>query len=559
MLHFPRLVALRAREQPDQLAYRFFDGAAAAQTLTYRQLWIQSAALAHGLTAQGLRGERALIVCKSQAGFVVAFYACLLAGVIAVPTALPRKQLLRARLHALGQDAGVRAVLHDFDWEQAEAAALGDDCAMLDLRSWQRAASQVDSAERFDPASVADQDIAFLQYTSGSTGVPKGVVVSHGNLIHNCEAIRRGMSLSESSAVLIALPLFHDMGLIGGVLQSMYVGYATSFMQPSEVVRYPERWLQRISALRITTSGGPNFMYELAASQIRTEQMAGVDLSCWDVAFCGAEPIRAATVARFTQRFGGAGFKASSFYPCYGMAEATLFITGSRVGQAPAVSRRGDSDVVGCGTPGHDMVVRIVDPATMCPVADGTVGEIWVSGKSVAQGYWLQRAQTEQTFGARILGEDDTCYLRTGDLGWLADGQLYVSGRLKDLIVINGRKYAPQDLEDACERCHPALRRAGAAAFSVAAGATEKAVIVAELEREWLHRAEEWAAVAAEVRAAVFAAQGIAVADVVFIKPGALPKTSSGKVQRFQCRASYLAGGLDCLRAPDPAVQESMS
>lgn len=550
MLCFPELVALRAREQPTKVAYRFFEGIAETQTLTHHELWVQSAALACRLVDLGLCGERALIVCKSQRNFIVAFYSCLLAGVVAVPTAPPRKQLLLARLLSIARDARARAVLYDFDEiDQIEPESIGDACARLDLRSWQGNENPAELATRFDLRDVGEQDIAFLQYTSGSTGTPKGVVMSHGNLIHNSEAIQLGMALSESSAVLIALPLFHDMGLIGGVLQSMYVGYTTSFIQPAELVRYPERWLQRISSLRITTSGGPNFMYELAASHVRPEQMDGVDLSSWEVAFCGAEPIRAATVSRFTQRFASAGFRPEAFYPCYGMAEATLFITGSRVGQHPLVVRHGDSDVIGCGKPRHDTIVRIVDPDTCRAVKDGTVGEIWVSGKSVAQGYWMQEAATEQVFRARIPGEDDTCYLRTGDLGWLRDGELYVSGRLKDLIILNGKKYAPQDLEDTSERCHPALRRTGTAAFSVVAEGAEKVVVVAELEREWTHRTVEWPAIEAEIRAAVLSAHGVAVTHVALIKPGTLAKTSSGKVQRFQCRSSYLAGELECVTA----------
>ena len=550
MIFFPDIVALRAREQPDKVAYRFFEGDAGTRTLTFRELWVESAALARGLIDRDLVDERALIVCRSQRNFVVAFYACLLAGVVAVPTAPPRKLLLRDRLMSIATNARARAVLYDIDeLAQSEAGSIADGVVRLDVRSWRGKDSPAALASGLRLRHVTEEDIAFLQYTSGSTGTPKGVVVSHGNLIHNSEAIRLGMALSASSEVLMGLPLFHDMGLIGGVLESMYVGYTTNFIQPAEVVRYPERWLQRISALRITTSGGPNFMYELAACQVRPEQMKGVDLSSWQVAFCGAEPIRAGTIARFTERFASAGFRPEAFYPCYGMAESTLFITGSQLGQRPLVAHHADSEVVACGKPRHDTVVRIVDPDTGRAVEDGAVGEIWVSGKSVAQGYWMQEELTERVFRARIQGEDATAYLRTGDLGWLHDGELYVSGRLKDLIILNGKKFAPQDLEDVSERCHPGLRRTGAAAFSVVEEGAEKVVIVAELEREWMHRAADWPAIQAEIRAALHSAHGVAVSDVTLIKPGTLAKTSSGKVQRAQCRSSYLAGALECVTA----------
>jgi acyl-CoA synthetase (AMP-forming)/AMP-acid ligase II len=470
-----------------------------------------------------------------------------------VPTAPPRRQLLRGRLELIAQDARAEVVLCDFDeLSQLDVSLDNRVLPSIDLRAY---LSRLDSPERaasFEATHVASDDIAFLQYTSGSTGDPKGVAVSHANLMHNSETIRRSMGVSEASEILIALPLFHDMGLVGGVLQSMYAGCTTSFMPPAELVQYPERWLQRISMLRVTTSGGPNFIYELAADELTPEQVEGLDLSSWQVAFCGAEPIRAATVAKFTQRFAGAGFRPESFYPCYGMAEATLFITGGGVCALPPVVRRNGSEVVGCGSSRLGTTVRIVDPDTRRALADGEIGEIWVNGEGVAKGYWGREALTEQSFRACIEGEDDRCYLRTGDLGWWQDEHLYVSGRLKDIVILNGKKYAPQDIEDICEQTHPALRRAGSAAFGALVDGTEKLVVVAELEREWLRRTAEHPAIAAAVRIAVNAAHGVDIADVVWIKPGALPRTSSGKVRRSQCRIDYQAGVFE--GAPTPAL-----
>lgn len=542
MQYFPELVLRRAQLQPDALAYRFLQGTSPPETLSYRELWLHAAALAHELTQRGCVGQRALLVCKSQRNFVVGFYACLLGGVIVVPTAAPRRQLLRSRLQLIAQDARACMILSDFD-ELGQTGIDADCMSILDLRAF---AASVDSAElaaRFVPVCVGGDDLAFLQYTSGSTGEPKGVAVSHSNLVHNSETICAAMGTSESSAVLIALPLFHDMGLVGGVLQSMYVGCTTTFMPPAELVQYPERWLRLISSMRITTSGGPNFIYELAANEVRPEDVQGLDLSSWQVAFCGAEPIRASTISNFTRRFSEVGFNHGAFYPCYGMAEATLFIAGGRVGEPPATAQRDGAEVVCCGSPYPGTNVRIVDPESRQALPDGEVGEIWVSGDSVAQGYWMREVHTEQAFRARIEGvADHAHYLRTGDVGWLSDGQLYVSGRLKDVIIVSGRKYAPQDMEAAAEEASQALRRGGAAAFGVTVNGTDRLVIVAELEREWLRRTSEWPAIARAIRAAINTAHGIGVADIVLTRPGALPRTSSGKLRRAQSRADYLAG-----------------
>lgn len=541
MMSFPERVLRHGREQPDKLAYRFFQGASMPQTLTYGALAQQAGALAQLFRMRGWRGERALLVCRSERHFVVAFYACLLAGVVAVPTAAPRRKELRERLQLLARDAGAVAIVCDAD-EAVQCAGSLDILAVVDMRS---APMPTDDGAPFVPDPISGEDLAFLQYTSGSTGDPKGVAVSHANLVDNSESIRVMMGTSADSNVLIGLPLFHDMGLVGGVLQSMHVGCTTSFIPPSELVQYPERWLGLISSLRITTSGGPNFLYDLAADSVTDEDLAGLDLACWEVAFCGADPIRARTISRFTQRFAGVGFRPGAFYPCYGMAEATLFISGNRVGVEPSTRARDGVDVVCCGEPAPGTDVRIVDPATSRPLPYGEVGEIWVAGGGVAQGYWQRPTQNEHVFRARLDGEDAVTYLRTGDLGWIQQGQVYVFGRLKDLIIVNGRNHAPQDIEATVEAASDALRSAGAAAFTVeSTTGADRLVVVAEIQREWVRRGEQWPAVTAAVRTAVREAHTLAVAEVVLIRPGALPRTSSGKVRRSQCRIDYLAGTL---------------
>ncbi|MBO9883279.1 fatty acyl-AMP ligase [Xanthomonas sp. D-109] len=549
MAWFPEIVALRARTEPQRLAYRFQHGRLEPQTLTFAELWHLSSTLAQQMVQHGWRGTRALLVCRQERSFVIAFYACLLSGVVAVPTAVPRRQALHERLGLLAHDAQVGAILSDFDeMLQSGFRSEAGDLPMLDVR-----AVVADLACGFVLPPFDASDPAFLQYTSGSTGDPKGVVVSHANLIDNSECIRRSMDISADSSVLIGLPLFHDMGLVGGVLQSMYAGCTTTFLPPAELVQYPERWLQLISRLRITTSGGPNYMYALAAEHIPDLVLEDLDLSCWKVAFCGAEPIRASTMERFCSRFAPAGFRPGAFYPCYGMAEATLFIAGGQVGEQPRSVRRDAADVVCCGQPADGTQVCIVNVDTCRPVADGEIGEIWVSGPSVALGYWGREALTASIFQASLAGDSSGAWLRTGDLGWLQAGSLYVSGRLKDLIILNGRKYVPQDIESAIEESVPAIRRGAVAAFAVADDGGERAVIVAELEREWWRKADAWPHFVNAARAAIRNAQGPHVEDIVFIRPGALPRTSSGKLRRSQCRSDYLSGRLHALPADAPA------
>ncbi len=558
MQSFPEILMQRARQTPDAVACRFFKGATlASEDFSFSGLCAQASALAARLHRHGLTGQRVVLVCKSQQQFVVAFYACLLAGVVAVPTAPPRREVLQQRLQLIINDAGASAILFDADeLLQAELAPGHDDLIKIDLRSDADAAAETD----WEPVLPSPSTPAFLQYTSGSTGDPKGVVVSHGNLMHNCGAIQDAMQITSGSVLFTALPLFHDMGLVGGVLQLMYSGCSAAFLSPTEFVQYPERWLRIISDIGVTVSGGPNFMFDLAARVVEAGQIEGVDLSEWKIAFCGAEPIRAATIARFSERFAAYGFRPQAFYPCYGMAEATLLVTGVKAGAPTSVRRYQDASIVGCGFPRGDTRVEIVNPESLQRVAAGESGEIWVHGGSVAQGYWRRPELSECVFRARLAGADDgETYLRTGDIGLMHEGQLFVSGRLKDLIIVNGRKFSPQDIEDVSEQSHGSLRQAGGAAFDVVGEGGSRLVVVFEIRRDWLRRCDEWSEVIGAVRASVNAAYGLPLFDVVLIKPGALPRTSSGKVRRAQCRMDYLSGSLDRALAVDSRTSQTES
>jgi acyl-CoA synthetase (AMP-forming)/AMP-acid ligase II len=391
-------------------------------------------------------------------------------------------------------------------------------------------------------------------------------MVSHGNLLYNSAMIHRCFETRPTEMGVIWLPLYHDMGLIGGVLQPIFAGSPVTLMSPLTFLQRPYRWLEAISRLRAAVSGGPNFAYDLCVRKISVEQRATLDLSAWSVAFSGAEPVRPETIERFTEAFAPAGFRREAWYPCYGLAEATLLVTGVQRSEPPhfcTVSAAGlearrvsapteaelTRTLVGCGTSWLDQQVAIVNPETLERSAPDDVGEIWVSGPAVAGGYWRREEQSERVFRARMTGDEDgRTWLRTGDLGFLKDGELYVTGRIKDLIIIDGRNHYPQDIELSLEGAHPGLHSVTSAAFSVEIAGEEKLVVVVELDREYMPgrpAAIEPAKLAAAVRRAIAEEHAVQLHELVLIKPGYIPKTTSGKIQRHACRQGYLDGTLN--------------
>jgi amino acid adenylation domain-containing protein len=553
------LLRARAAERPEQVAFTFLtDGESEGGRLTYRELDRRAAAIAAALAASVAPGERALLLYPPGLDFIAAFFGCLYAGVVAVPAYPPRpNDRSQSRLRAIGRDATPRAALTTEAIlagavEPRGLLAVAPELAGLrwiptDALSAPSAAGEAAAAFEPEPESLA-----FLQYTSGSTAAPKGVMVTHGNLLHNERMIGAAFGMDEESVVVGWLPLYHDMGLIGNVLQPLHAGGRCVLMSPVSFLQRPLRWLEAISRYRGTVGGGPNFAYELCARKASPEALAGLDLSSWQVAYNGAEPVRASTLKRFAEVFAPSGFKKEAFYPCYGLAEATLFVTGGVSGVAPRV----DDRRVSCGHVWMGQRLVVADPETGAERGAGEEGEVWLSGPSVARGYWENPEGTAHDFNA-FLTTGEGPFLRTGDLGYLAGGELYVTGRLKDLIILRGRNHYPQDVELTAERAHADLHPGGGAAFSVEMGGEERLVIVHEVAR---HRKDGIEAIAEAVRGAVASEHEVQAQEVVLIRQGGLPKTSSGKVQRRLCRQLYLTGelpvvGKSALAAADPAPE----
>lgn len=553
------LLADRAQHQPDHLAFAFLsDATSIKEQMTYAELDRAARRIAGLLRRQAVGGEPVLLLYGPCLEYVAAFFGCLYAGAIAVPAYPPHRNRSLERLRAIVRDSGARNVLCSAAVHDSLERALADTPDLGGLNWFATDLPGMDPEPWCDGKSKPET-LAFLQYTSGSTSTPKGVMLSHGNLFHNAQLITKGFHLGKDSTAVFWLPLYHDMGLIGGVLQPMQIGRPSYLMAPATFLSRPLRWLQAISHFRAHISGAPNFAYELCTKKVTPEQLSQLNLNNWRVAFNGAEPVRADTLERFAATFEPCGFRAAAAYPCYGLAEATLIVTGGGHDRPPVtltVSRAALEQhhveivpadhaeartVVGCGSPLLDQRVAIVDPETGAKCPSDRPGEIWISGPSVAQGYWRRPELSAETFTARTI-DGDGPYLRTGDLGFLHDGELFVTGRIKDLIILRGRNHYPQDIEQTVEQSHPSIRPACCAAFAVDENGTERLVIVAEVERSGRKVAVH--KVADAVRRSVAEHHDVMVDSLVLLKPGSVPKTSSGKIQRHACKSGYESGTL---------------
>ncbi|AYN37720.1 hypothetical protein D9753_00460 [Streptomyces dangxiongensis] len=555
----------RARSTPHRTALRFLEDGEEESSVDYAELDRRARAVATALLDRGMRGERVLLLFPPGADYVTGFLGCLYAGAVAVPQYLPAGKHGADGVLTTARDAGATLVLGDgagLASLRAQYPAFAD--GSLDWLAVEEAPRAPAEADWDGPAP---EDLAFLQYTSGSTGTPKGVMVRHDNLVHNSAAISRALGTHEGSEGVSWLPPYHDMGLIGGILQPLYAGFPCTLMAPMAFLRRPLRWLEAMSRHRATVSAAPDFAYLECVRRSTEEERALLDLSAWQHALSGAEPVRPATLETFAGAFAPSGFRPSAFHPCYGMAETTLFVTGGTPSRGTPRVLELDRDALqsgearetpgdfggstvarstvrltGCGTPQSEDLVVVVDTAVGAPCPPGRVGELWVSGPTVTAGYWRQPEQTEQTFRARLDTHPGREFLRTGDLGFLHDGELFVTGRVKDLMIVRGRNHYPQDLEATAEAAHPLIRPTRSAAFSVERAGEEHVVLVHEVVRGF--DADRTQEVLAAVALAVGTAHGVTPHEVVLVRPGAVPRTTSGKIRRGATRELWLTDAL---------------
>jgi acyl-CoA synthetase (AMP-forming)/AMP-acid ligase II len=548
-----------AGRSPDDLAFSFLiDGEEEGPRLTYGDLDRDARAVAAALQDVAGPGDRALLQYPPGLDFISAFFGCLHAGVVPCPAYPPRLdrlaqsgQVLAAiaadcRPRALLTSAALAGFLHG-DTLGAQHAITTDQLDHSLARRWREPKTDPDGP-------------ALLQYTSGSTASPKGVVVTHRNLMHNEAMIEAALEHRGPGGGVSWLPPYHDLGLVGGILQTVFHGGYCRLMSPLAFLQKPVRWLKAMSRYRGDTGGGPNFAFDLCVQRVSDEEKATLDLSNWSIAAIGSEAVSPQTMERFAAAFAACGFRREAFYPGYGLAEATLMVTGGRKGTGQVIRAvraaalqegrvvaavPGEQDsrtFVGCGQAWLGQEVLIVDPATRLRCPPDAVGEVWVAGPSVARGYWKRPEETEQTFGARLAESGQGPYLRTGDLGFMQDGELFLTGRLKDLIVLRGRNHYPQDIEATVQAVHPGLRAGAGAAFEIVREGRPALVVVQEVDRPY--RRADLSRVAGDVRQAVAERHEVQVHDVQLLEYGSIPRTSSGKVQRHRCRSGYEQGAL---------------
>ncbi|WP_375768467.1 fatty acyl-AMP ligase [Archangium gephyra] len=557
----------RAERHPERRALTFIvRGTEERTAYSYARLDERARSIGALLKAHGMEGERALLLYPQGVEFVEAFLGCLYAGAVAVPAYPPDPTRLTrtlGRLLGIIADCRPKVVLATRELCAMAASFAEQVPGLAELKWLATDAEDLGVVALTSPIKAASEELAFLQYTSGSTSAPKGVMVSHGNLLINLAHIGSSLRVGEDSCSVTWLPSFHDMGLVDGLMGGFHWGYPVYLMSPADFLKHPLRWLQAVTAFKVTHTGGPNFGYELCVRKVTPEVLEGLDLSSWRTAYCGAEPVRAGTMRRFVETFSPRGLSPLALAPVYGLAEVTLKAPGDMGRGVVTVSvdkealkedrvvplSAGDAnatEIVSCGHAEEGYAMTIVDPESCEALPEGRVGEIWVSGPSVAQGYWRKPELTEETFRARMRGDDARRWLRTGDLGFMKDGLLYITGRKKDLIIIGGQNHYPQDIEWTVEAALPAVRPGCGAAFSVDVDGEERLVVVAEVDTKQQQggAALDLEAATATVRKAINEAYQLRLHEMVFLKPGSVPKTSSGKIQRQAAKRMYLERGL---------------
>ncbi len=557
-----------AEQQGDRGAVTMLTDGQESGVLSFADLHRAACSTAAALQAAAAESEPVLILAEPGLDYLKALWGCIYAGAIAVPAYPPdpfRLKRTLPRLSALVADCHATTVLAT---ARVRDVALALDALPQDLRRlrW-LCVDEVSEGlgERYQTPDLESGNVLLLQYTSGSTQLPRGVVLKHSHVLANCRALSEICAPTAPASIASWLPPYHDMGLICGFFLPAFMGVPSILMSPLDFLRRPQVWLETISRYRAVISGGPNFAYELAVRKTKPEERERLNLSSWQIAFNGAEPIRARTLRRFAAAFEPAGFSPQALYPCYGLAEATLIVSGSlaRAGAriqrfdsaelqrgrviplGPAANEETDAgiDLVSSGPSITGQKLAIVDADTCQELGSGRIGEVWVSGPCVASGYWRRMDESAAVFGARLEGHAEP-FLRTGDLGFLDGGQLFIAGRIKDLIVMSGRNIYPQDVEVTVEGAHPAVRPGGCAAFAVEGEEDERVVVLAEVD---VLRSPSLQEVIASVREAVRERHEVDPAAVVLLRPGTIAKTSSGKIQRSTCKREFLTGGLDAV------------
>jgi acyl-CoA synthetase (AMP-forming)/AMP-acid ligase II/acyl carrier protein len=566
------LLRMQADARGSATVYRSLaDGVDETRSVTFAELESQARSVAACLQQRATFGDRALILAEEPIEFIRAFMGCQLAGVIAVPVSPPFPSQRGRRvetLRAIAANCGARTVLSD--WGRAVQARIEDVAPELAERHW-IAVDEVtdDAAADFSPQAIGADDVSFLQFTSGSTSLPKGVVVTNDMVMHNQAYIERGLAWTTDDIIVNWMPLFHDMGLIGSVLPTLYTGGQGVFMSPAAFAKRPLNWLRALARYRATIGVSPDSGFRLCIEKTTPQERAALDLRSWRLAGNGAEPVASATLDAFVEAFAPAGFKASSWFVTYGLAECTLMTTGPRPGAGSTrlgvraaellegrIVAGNDRIIVGCGTPTMHRRIEIVDPITRLPVGHGVVGEIWIGGPDVASHYWQRPEESERTFGATLAdddgGGDDRPFMRSGDLGFVCDDELFVVGRLKDVIIVGGRNHYPHDIEATVASIDAPLVKGACAAFSVRRDERERVVVVAEMLPARSRLGVDIADIARAIRSAIASEHGIP-AEVALVDRKSVPKTSSGKLQRAACRASFERGELSRAESYDLA------
>ena len=522
----------RAELTPHKRVFLFLEkGEHELASLTFAELDRKARTIGNRLAVLGAGGKRVLLPHPPGLDFVASFFGCLYAGAVAVPGC---SSLLSTRLHdrlrSIVNDAGADFILAS-STRSLTALRESDEkwISQLHLLATDEI-SETDGAET-SLAHCGPEDVAYIQYTSGSTSAPKGVVISHSNVMSNQRMLQAAFSTGEDSVVVSWLPHFHDMGLVGVLQHAIYAGMFVVLMAPLDFIRRPAQWLRAISKYRGSISGAPNFAYDLCVERVKDVDVTDLDLSDWKLAFNGSEPVKADTMERFFEKFGKVGFRRESFYPCYGLAEATLLVSS----RASFLNER---PVLSCGQAWENERVLIVDPKTQQRCSEGTEGEIWIAGPHVAKGYWRRPDETHAVFGAHLSDDSAGPFLRTGDLGYLKAGELYITGRLKELIILHGKNHYPQDIEATVAASHPLLRQDCGAAFSVEVTGREELVVFQEVKRQT--PPEKALEIKGAIRQALAEDRAVKPYSVVLFKPNTIPKTSSGKIMRAACRADFL-------------------